>query len=686
MEILVYFAKVSLYLTLFYACYWLLLRRYTFFQWNRYYLIGTLVSATFLPFLSYPESVPEMPVVYQATANITSIQFRSQPVSDTFSWNELATIIYFVGAFVSLLIFGKQLRQLISFARTGEVLKLEGCKLILIDSDEVGSFSFLNTIVVNKTDYAHNLDTILRHEMAHIQQLHSLDILLLEMLRIAFWFNPLLILYKRSLQEVHEFLAEETAINRELYANFLLSYALRLPVAGLTNQFFKSSQIKSRVRMIYKSRSNKWFKSAYLVAIIFMGTVALFVASCEKAKERNQKEESSSLESKPDRMMELRGKVMNTDQIGLPGASIIVVGVQRGTTTDKDGEFMINAPANSKLQIAFIGYQTLTVDVNNRSRLEVSLALSSNSTLKSYEHAEVVDLSDERASNTIMPNPLLGPSNDAFQEFKNPKGNDTIIAPEVKIIPLPLFDGKVLVESAPESAASKHPKTDPETVFTVVEEQPQFPGGTNAMFNYLSRNIKYPVAAAEAGVQGRVFLSFVVSKTGNISDIAILKGIGFGCDAEAVRIVSSFPKWKPGTQNGVPVNVKYNLPIQFEIEKAKRTENDGVGQNSTGRPASNANTTDLSSTKSPENFLSDEIIYHQSSPAIQIRGSGKNTSFDKSNTLLIVDGKVNNSTDFFGTLKPESIASIQVINGKWAAEKYGHKNKSGVILIQTKTI
>ena len=586
MEILVYFAKVSLYWTLFYACYWLLLRRYTFFQWNRYYLIGTLVVATFLPFLSYPESVPEMPVVYQATANITTIQYRPQPVSDTFSWNELVTIIYFVGAFLSLLIFVKQLRQLISFARTGEVLDLEGCKLILIDSDEVGSFSFLNTIVVNKTDYAHNLDTILRHEMAHIQQLHSLDILLLEMLRIAFWFNPLLILYKRSLQEVHEFLADETAINRELYANFLLSYALRLPVAGLTNQFFKSSQIKSRIRMIYKSRSHKWFKSAYLIAIIFMATVALVVTSCEKAREQNRQSENNSLKSKPDRMMELRGKVMNTDQIGLPGASIIVVGVQRGTTTDKDGEFMINAHANSKLQIAFTGYQTLTVDVNNRDRIEVSLALTSNSILKSYEHPEVVELSERDHEEAHMPNPLLDSPNEAFQEFKPNKNDGPIIVPEVKIIPLPLIDGGAVVESEPPANSKNEVIRKSEQVFSIVEEQPQFPGGTIAMSGYLSNNIRYPVAAANAGVEGRVFLSFVVSKTGNISDITILKGLGFGCDAEAVRIVSSFPKWKPGKQNGIPVNVKYNLPIHFRIGEIKLDPERRVGQS---LPESNIN-------------------------------------------------------------------------------------------------
>lgn len=103
-------------------------------------------------------------------------------------------------------------------------------------------------------------------------------------------------------------------------------------------------------------------------------------------------------------------------------------------------------------------------------------------------------------------------------------------------------------------------------IFTVVQEQPEFPGGMNSLMRYLSDNIKYPAPAQKANVQGRVFVNFVVTKDGDIADVNILKGIGFGCDEEAIRVISRMPNWTPGSQDGKPVNVRYNIPIAFELE------------------------------------------------------------------------------------------------------------------------
>ncbi|GAB3748960.1 energy transducer TonB [Spirosoma pomorum] len=109
------------------------------------------------------------------------------------------------------------------------------------------------------------------------------------------------------------------------------------------------------------------------------------------------------------------------------------------------------------------------------------------------------------------------------------------------------------------------------TVYTVVEDQPQFPGGMQQLGSYLSTNLKYPSAAEKANVGGRVFVNFVVTKTGEIKDVRVLKGIGFGADEEAVRVVAAMPRWKPGLQGGSPVNVRYNLPINFALEDDKST-------------------------------------------------------------------------------------------------------------------
>jgi protein TonB len=107
---------------------------------------------------------------------------------------------------------------------------------------------------------------------------------------------------------------------------------------------------------------------------------------------------------------------------------------------------------------------------------------------------------------------------------------------------------------------------DPNKIFTAVEKEPNFPGGEAAFANYLGKNIHYPAIAKENNVQGKVFLSFVVERDGSLTDIRVVRGIGSGCDDEAVRVLKASPKWRPGIQNGRPVRVAYTIPISFTLQ------------------------------------------------------------------------------------------------------------------------
>jgi protein TonB len=102
-------------------------------------------------------------------------------------------------------------------------------------------------------------------------------------------------------------------------------------------------------------------------------------------------------------------------------------------------------------------------------------------------------------------------------------------------------------------------------IFQVVETMPTFPGGDAARIKYLQNNLKYPTMARESGIQGKVFVTFVVEKDGSITDVKVLRGIGGGCDEEAVRVIKNMPKWKPGKQRGKPVRVQFNMPIVFKL-------------------------------------------------------------------------------------------------------------------------
>jgi len=103
-------------------------------------------------------------------------------------------------------------------------------------------------------------------------------------------------------------------------------------------------------------------------------------------------------------------------------------------------------------------------------------------------------------------------------------------------------------------------------IFMVVESMPEYPGGEAALYAYLAENIKYPQMAKESGIQGRVFVTFVVERDGRVTDVRVLRGIGGGCDEEAIRVVEGMPKWSPGKQRGKAVRVQYNLPVKFTLQ------------------------------------------------------------------------------------------------------------------------
>ncbi len=103
-------------------------------------------------------------------------------------------------------------------------------------------------------------------------------------------------------------------------------------------------------------------------------------------------------------------------------------------------------------------------------------------------------------------------------------------------------------------------------IFQIVEEMPTFPGGEAKLMEYVAKNIKYPQIARETGIQGRVFVGFVVEPDGSISNVKLLRGIGGGCDEEAMRVIKSLPKWKPGKQRGKAVRVSYQIPVFFKLQ------------------------------------------------------------------------------------------------------------------------
>jgi len=125
----------------------------------------------------------------------------------------------------------------------------------------------------------------------------------------------------------------------------------------------------------------------------------------------------------------------------------------------------------------------------------------------------------------------------------------------------------VTIDEPVGNSDQKVTEEDPNKIFTSVEQVPEFPGGLEAFGKYLGKNIRYPAVARENNTQGRVIVSFVCERDGSLTDVKVARGIGDGCDEEAVRVIKASPKWKPGIQNGRPVRVAYSVPIAFTLSE-----------------------------------------------------------------------------------------------------------------------
>ncbi|MFN8345880.1 MAG: TonB family protein [Spirosomataceae bacterium] len=154
----------------------------------------------------------------------------------------------------------------------------------------------------------------------------------------------------------------------------------------------------------------------------------------------------------------------------------------------------------------------------------------------------------------------LPPPTDEME--KADPGQETVVGTEDEVaIVAPPEDLPASEATKPAEVEAKEPE-----VFERVEIQPEFAGGMEAFRNFLIKNLKYPNAAQRSNIQGKVYLNFTVEADGSLSNITVLRGIGFGCDEEALRVMKLMPKWKPGKQSGRAVRVKFNMPIVFTLE------------------------------------------------------------------------------------------------------------------------
>ena len=435
-------------------------------------MLISVVFSILLPFLKFrvydpqPVMLAEITVTpYRNLMEAVTIYGRdfSGSVEQTISSSKIIVLIYFIGLLFFMGRFIFRLTQVLFLIGKNQVQKKGSVKFVSIDKD-FSPFSFLNYVFINpgkKNEPGY--EKMVAHEMEHIKQGHTFDVLILEIMTVFQWFNPFMWILKRVIRENHEYLADQAVLKAGIspaqYKHLLLNQAVGFQLEIANN--FNSSLIKKRIKMISKIKSSK-IAISKLVFGVLVAAALIIAFACD------QKESVVQEESKDENVLILKHTILPDGKIRIEG-------------TDKDIEKFKNA-------------------FSIKSGFEFTTDSVGNTLLVKREEIQLKSLSAD------------------------------------------------------------------EQIFFIVEEMPEFPGGEMALRQHIANAVKYPDEAVKKGTQGKVHVTFVVTKDGSVANVTIARGVDPSLDKEALRVVNELPKWTPGKQRGKFVNVSYTIPINFQLQ------------------------------------------------------------------------------------------------------------------------
>lgn len=537
---MVYFLKINVAIALFYAFYRLFFYKDTFFAWRRTALLCFFAVSAAVPLLDIQqwivqqEPMAAMADLYAAVVlPELTLTLTPQPETD---WRQLMAdgivVAYWLVAALLALRFLFQLAGIVRLARRCPTQKIDGTTVHLLPRAE-GPFSFFRWIFVCPDAHTGDeLHEILTHERTHARQWHSIDVLTGELACIICWFNPFAWLMKREIRTNLEYMADEkvleTGHDSRTYQYHLLGLSHHKAAATIYNSF-NVLPLKKRIIMMNKRRTRAIGRTKYLM-FLPLAALLMIVSNIEAVARATQKITTEVIEAvAPAETPDVQPQPENIAPLPQQEKSDKVT--YKGKVVDKYGQPIEGVQIVTLSQDKSAGYQLL----KERSQADGTFV---------FEAAP-----DDRIGFFHVT------SQGTYIQSVNPE--EWNLSREKTIV----MDGE------PTPMFREEDRNSPdEDVFEVVENMPEFPdGGMPGLMKYLSTNIRYPEAAHKAGTQGRVTVQFVVGKDGSIGNVSILRGVDPALDAEAIRVISGMPKWKPGTQKGEPVNVKYTVPVMFRL-------------------------------------------------------------------------------------------------------------------------
>lgn len=580
------FLKINAALALLYGFYRLTVSRDTFFSLRRMTLWLIYAVALLVPAFNLEYWVRETPTM-MGMANVYAdtiypmVVVRGQAPGIT--WMDVVMGIYWAGvAWFSL----RMLWQVASICRLTFIAKKQGVEGITVHvlKGEGSPFSFFHWIFVYpQTLESGQLHEVLVHECTHARGLHSVDSIFSELFTVLCWFNPFAWLMKQEVRINLEYLADESVLSdgnaRKSYQYHLLGLAYRKPVQSSTEiaNNFNLLPLKKRIKMMNKRRTSEIGKAKYLLFAPLAG-VLLMVSNIESMAREigEQVPEMTQIQEKVEQTLG-SDAVATTPHVGeiveskkitetLGENAVVADSVKQGDKVYDVVEKMPEFPGGSGEMMHFlmmnVRYPKSPHEAKIQGRVIASFVIGKDGSVSDAKIERSVDPAlDAEALRVVGMMPKWTPG---MQDGKPVAVRYAVpIAFRLTGDESSAIDKKVASEKD-----NKQKKVMDGGGFA--EIMPLFPGGNKEMIKFFGDNIKYPEAAKKAKIQGRVIVTFTVTKDGNIENAKVVRSVHPALDAEALRVVKLMPKWTPGMQFGKPVDVKYTVPVAFAIPAAKK--------------------------------------------------------------------------------------------------------------------
>ncbi|WP_183562648.1 M56 family metallopeptidase [Mucilaginibacter sp. SP1R1] len=589
-----YLIEANVYLAVFYAGYCAFLNKETYYTLNRVYLLVSCLVSFLLPVIQIGTLKPMEPEVKTLTFVIRATGAKpviAQLQASHITMQDILVYAYLLGVIVLTILLLFKLFRLLKMTRIGDKLVNDKYKMVNIEDSNV-AFSFFNYLFIGSKTLGS--DIIIRHELVHIRQKHSADIVFLEIMKIMNWFNPFIYLVQISLKTVHEYIADEQTAAYETdaltYSSFLVNNAYGLSGPSVTHSFFNYNLLKKRIIMLNQKRSGNLARLKYLVAVPICA--ALLCASTLGFSKTYGWVDLAPQKIKALTAMDTGGESQHLKvpkymlQPPPPPTLVKDAYVNLFNYLNKTINYPETALKNEKAGLVIV-----SVNVKNDHKLydikiikkasdefnnEVVKALSAYNGLvtdKPGEHKVAINFCTDYQKFTKSADAALlqKPGYDLAMIFYNagkypvmppPHAPASINKNAINLPPPPLpTKAKPAKPAAPNAADTQELKAPEAPVAPVdIAVSPPAPpkGPFDSLYKYIAKYVRYPASARENLIAGRIILSLNIVN-GKIEGVKLRRGVSDDLDAEAIRVIKSFK----GTLNVKSANC--TMPVFFAL-------------------------------------------------------------------------------------------------------------------------